>query len=81
LHAAVVTRRFAAAIRRRGSGEQSVAAGVHAGPADAAKAVGEHHRCGVRNEAEKVSHGLSKQSKHHHAGDAPAISPVADDRA
>ena len=80
LHATVVAGCFAAPIRWRRGGEQRVAAGVHAGPADASKTVGNHRRAGERNETDQIAQRLRKQTQNHHAGNAPAIRPIADDR-
>ena len=79
LHAAVVAGCFAAPIRWRRGGEQRVAAGVHAGPANASKTVGNHRRAGERNEADQIAQRLREQAENHHACNAPAIGPIADD--
>jgi len=53
LYAAIISRRFAAPLRRRAERQQRITAGAQTGPAETAQRVGKHGGLGERNKAEK----------------------------
>ncbi len=78
LRAAVISRRLAAARCRRDARQESVAAGVDSGPADAAQGVGEQDHADEGEKAQQHARRQHEQAERQHAALAPAVRPVTD---